>query len=465
MALNSLLALFAYLNKEDVSYCHWKSNANLEASFNGETDFDLLVDSKDQAKFSNCLHNFNLKSRRSTANKVFPGMEDYIGFDEESGELYHLHVHYRLVIGRKHRKNYRLPFEKVILETAIFHEHLPIKIIRPEIEYLILLIRSLLKIEFTIRSIIRMSIKMSLFPENILNEYNYLTNQRSDEDSFDAGKLFPPELRDFFNSFKDTPDKLSVFKIILLRRKLQKVLRPFRLFTGKSLRREIKINRLSAQESLSWLSPGGISIAFVGPDGSGKSSAAEHIYRWLGWKFSVENLYMGLPKSDFSWEIIKYSSALTKKIKLDFLSHWLNIIAWIYIAKKRLKIFNCATHFINQGKIVIFDRYPLKAFWDMVEPMDGPRLGKPSYWKDKERLIYRSIKPPDWIFLFLVDDDEAIKRKNEKMYPKKMANLKKKIELANEMAKIKLQNVIVIDSMDTQKQVHNKIKIQIWNRL
>ena len=106
--------IFDSLNHTDIKYCHWKSNSHLDKSFEAESDFDLLIDREDAAKFVNFLHNFNFKQKFSTANYVYPGFEDYLWFDELSGNIFHFHVHYKLIIGKKNQKNYRIPIEKII---------------------------------------------------------------------------------------------------------------------------------------------------------------------------------------------------------------------------------------------------------------------------------------------------------------------------------------------------------------
>jgi len=49
----------------------------------------------------------------------YPGIEDWIGFDEETGQLAHVHLHYQLVLGRKYVKEQHLPWEELVLDTAV----------------------------------------------------------------------------------------------------------------------------------------------------------------------------------------------------------------------------------------------------------------------------------------------------------------------------------------------------------
>ena len=48
------------------------------------------------------------------------GVEDYIGLDEFSGKLVHLHLHWQLVIGERNIKSIRVPWENLFLERRVF---------------------------------------------------------------------------------------------------------------------------------------------------------------------------------------------------------------------------------------------------------------------------------------------------------------------------------------------------------
>ena len=74
---------FEDLNTSNIRYCHWKSNAHLKKSFEGKTDFDLLIDRNDVSKFYGILLKFRFKRRINTANNLYHSLEDFIGFDDD----------------------------------------------------------------------------------------------------------------------------------------------------------------------------------------------------------------------------------------------------------------------------------------------------------------------------------------------------------------------------------------------
>ena len=104
--------LFQALDQQGIGYCHWKSNANLERSLRGLTDLDLLVARTDSSRFRKVLCQHDFKPALSPPLNIYPAMEDYIGYDRETGLLVHLHIHYQLILGEMGVKNYRLPLEE-----------------------------------------------------------------------------------------------------------------------------------------------------------------------------------------------------------------------------------------------------------------------------------------------------------------------------------------------------------------
>ena len=91
---------FATLNQQGIRYCHWKSNEHLDMALLGKTDFDLLVDPAHRDRFCFQLKAFDFSEVLSPPDKRFPGLEDHLGMDGKTGELVHLHVHYRLVLSQ-----------------------------------------------------------------------------------------------------------------------------------------------------------------------------------------------------------------------------------------------------------------------------------------------------------------------------------------------------------------------------
>jgi len=116
----ALGALLDELAEKGVRYCLWKSNIRLRAGLAGETDLDLLVDREYGLQLREILGRHRLKQLMPHKASAHAGMEHFLGMDEASGRLFHLHVHYQLVLGEQYVKNYRLPMESQVLGSVRF---------------------------------------------------------------------------------------------------------------------------------------------------------------------------------------------------------------------------------------------------------------------------------------------------------------------------------------------------------
>jgi thymidylate kinase len=119
----------------------------------------------------------------------------------------------------------------------------------------------------------------------------------------------------------------------------------------------------------------------------------------------------------------------------------------------------------NQGRIVIFDRFPLKEFWDMNEPMDGPRIQNSCRWAKTERTFYHNLKYPDYIFILQVNEEESINRKKEHLNAKKRHLIKEKIKAVDKLVKTKSDRLIIMDTLKGQEQTLLEIKRKLWELL
>ena len=97
------------LHEAGVSYCHWKSNEHLRPGTLGETDLDILVDRESASQVVQMLAETGYKRMAAVPARSYVGIEDYLALDQSSGRLIHLHLHYRLVLGEKFLKGYRVP--------------------------------------------------------------------------------------------------------------------------------------------------------------------------------------------------------------------------------------------------------------------------------------------------------------------------------------------------------------------
>jgi len=305
-------------------------------------------------------------------------------------------------------------------------------------ELLLLVIRSCMKL--SIRNILQYFLqnRKSLFPKNILNEFRFLLNDYKQDRFRDvllkSGlPLSESRLLAFIEKLND--GTLTIANILLLRFHIFKSLRSFRYQSYvKSYKKVYKImlHMLPVINKI-WpvprkkLNGRGIYFSLVGADGSGKTTLVKDLTKWLSWKMQVRTLYFGIPKTLSLKMVNKLISLLRFPTKIGLkktfapvvnLGNYISARRWIWIAGKRLRIYLKASAWTEKGMIVISDRYPLREFWNMASPMDGPRIQKEcgvesNNCAEREEHYYSQIGLPDKIFVLQTDIDELRKRKKD----------------------------------------------------
>lgn len=468
--------LFVRLNKQEITYCHWKSNSHLDKALSGKTDLDLLVERDHDPEFKEILREFDFKEILSPVDKRFPGLHDYLGFDRETGRLVHLHVHYNLVLGQKYIKNHHLPIEKYFLaNTRLRHG---VYIPNAELELAFLVIRAHMKVDLL--SLIKHFIRnlqgkaYTPFPADIENEFSELIEESDpailDEVIEDMGVPIDPGMfNDFINKF--TENRLSVFAVINYRNAIISALTGYRRETGlkpvikyyKHAFMEIRFLRYILPAKRKTMPEVGISISLVGADGSGKSSHVKDLTKWLSWKLSVKKYYYGIPKSNLL-AAYSYLIRLVRKLRLDALAVYFQNMLWLYLSWSRYKLSRTIHNEKARGNVVISDRFPLESFYSMSEPMDGPRIkhedvGINKYMADLEKKNYNRIIKPDLIFVLKVTLDELRKRKKDLDYE----THKKKAEAVNSI--VETDKMEIIDANLPYDEIQLILKSKIWASL
>ncbi len=465
--------LFEYFNSNKIRYCHWKSNVHLDKALQGKTDLDVLIHRADKDKFELACRKFDLKKIMSPPEKQFPGMEDYLGFDNNTGELIHLHVHYLLVLGEKYIKNHHLPIEEIVFDHLTQKQNVYIPIC--EMELLLLVIRAHMKVDAI--SLVKHGIKYCMgrfytpFPTDIEREFLDLI-QNSDDKKL--GLLlkkcgFPISDQLFFDFFKQFSEKkISPFSILKNKWQITKGLERYR--RNKSVLvywdyfsfyvRALPLINKVLKEKRKILPYTGKIFSLVGADGSGKSTLKKDLQEWLSWKLSLKTYYYGIPKTRYL-HFISYVIRGFNKFKLTFFARLFECYYWAYVAKNRHGISKRSRKQIEQGITILTDRFPMMDFHTMKEPMDGPRLkqytrGINAYFSKREAYHYDEIKMPDCILVLQVDIDELRKRKTD-------LDIQTHREKADAVNAVKRRDgVVLISANKAYADVQLDIKREIW---
>ncbi len=437
--LETVSNLLSALKHEGVNYCHWKSNIRLDEAVYGKTDLDLLVDEQHLDVFKRILDKFDVKPILSAPGKDYPGIENFLGFDATTGNLFHLHVHYQLVLGEQYVKNYWLPLETHLLESV--RQLRSVQIPAPEMELIVFCIRALLKYRdrdgikdiFTIRS--------PGLPIHVIQEAKWLlaqtTFERVSQTMQKLGSQYPADIiLNFLHIASNSPR--DGYQLLILRTRLRRALRPFQrhsryraslIYFRELWRQRKSFLRFRVRQKMK-PSKGGRSLALIGIDGAGKSAMTQSLHKWLAWKLDVERYYLGSKQPSRLSELLYLLFRMTRRSHracvqllgekslpssgLAALRQTLLYSHDISIGYDRLRCFRASQAKAAAGTLVIYDRFPMAA------SLDGPKIqsmAKGNFrrlthaFRQWENHIYRKFTPPDYLFLLDVNPEVSIQRK------------------------------------------------------
>jgi hypothetical protein len=303
-ALPSIISLCETLKAEEIDYCHWKSNAAIKRSASGENDLDLLVSRVDAQRFVELLDRLGYKEVRVLPEEQLPGIRDFYGYDETADRLIHVHAHFQLVLGHDLTKNYHLPIERPYLDSSIQCElfRLPAQ----EFELVVFVIRMILK-HSTLDAILMRHGRLSTSERC---ELEFLLSQINLERSRTVLKQNLPFID--YGLFEKCVQALqpgsSFLKRIQVGQQLQNKLRscarrPQIADLILKLWRRVEqpiIYRLNLRRPRKHFANGGLLVAIIGGDGSGKTTAVTELRQRLSQEFDVIKVHMGKPSWSFT---------------------------------------------------------------------------------------------------------------------------------------------------------------------
>lgn len=451
ITLGLIQQLCSALAEKHINYCHWKSNDAIHRSASGDNDLDLLIGREELTRFTQILGHLGFKPAIAPLQKQMPGVLDYFGFDAPSGKLVHVHAHYQLVLGHDMTKNYRLPIERPFLNSATLDEMFQIP--APEFEYIVFVLRMVLK-HAAWEAILGGEGKLSQAEKR---ELTHLEMQIDPERVKALLKEHLPyiDLNLFAACTQALLPKCSLASRIKTALWLQRSLqangrRPNSTDSFLKLwRRGLTLikRRLKTAPSKYQLGSGGVSIAIVGGDGAGKTTAVSALHQWLAKYFITTRVHMGKPHWSLPTIAIRtvlkvgnllrlYPAETTYRQTLSQTSLVSPGYPWLLRelcrAKDRYRTYLSARRFANKGGLVLFDRYPIP----QIQLMDGPltqqflndlantpqpmQLLSPHDSSavvksliELETSYYRHIVPPELLIVLRVDPEIAVLRKTE----------------------------------------------------
>jgi hypothetical protein len=498
-ALPALLRFLRELADTRVRHCAWKSNDHLLAALAGETDLDLLVDRGDSARFDAAVARHGLRRVVPPPADAHPAMEHYLGFDRGSGRLFHLHVHFRLVLGERYVKNHRVRLERELLDNTRALHGVPVP--AADLELAVLVVRALLK--YRTRDVVKdvLQIRSPGIPVETLAELEWLRGDRdlaAIRPGLDSiGAVVPADVvASFLEVVKNDP-RAGVHLLLLrsrLRRALRDCRRHSRVRAGVTYAHALwRHRRLLGRRDIPGMTLpcGGTTVALVGADGSGKTTVAADVARWLGWKLETRVHYLGSkapsPLTDWlyvgfralrrshrnvSSRVGEHSPAARPIAAARDLALALHHVS---VGWDRRRHHACGRRDADAGGIAVFDRYPLPRPGDGPEHrlLDGPQItdlvgprsrGLTGALAVLEERIYQGFGLPDHLVLLDVDPLVAARRKPDHRIDVIRAKTVAAAQLAG-LAERAGTPVTRIDANQALDRVLLDVKARLWDAL
>jgi thymidylate kinase len=493
-ALSVITRLFGEFHKRQIRYCHWKAHgAHLIASVTGDSDLDILFDVNQKEEIEFILAALGFKEFEAIKQKRIEGIVDFLGLDTLSGKLIHLHAHYKLPMGALYLKEYQPDLEELILENRVFNNAYGTYCIHPVIQFVLLFLMESLKLRHRDALAIRIRNKVQC-NEKTLSEYRWLKERVMHAKVQSILQILfknPSPIEKILNQDINRKQLLKLAALVKTEFSEKQL---FPTVQGVLIRwfREVTaiINKRAARW---WPIPakrtnprGGVAIAVIGADGSGKSTAISDLKKTFEGKLDVCPIYFGRGDGKVSWtrrQLQSFKEMLfpEKKIRIKnqghgsshkqegLLSITYKCINAILVAREKSKNLKRMQAAKKRGMLVIGDRYPQNQIMGFN---DGPLLyslknsGNPLFriCARYEAKIYARAEeaPPEIVFKLIADAGVVEKRKPGET---SLEKLEAKINGIKQLRFKDPCQVITVDATKPLPEVLTIIKKEIWNAM
>lgn len=402
--------LFKRLDQDLIKLVYFKSSKDIDKAMNGEGDLDVYLQFGCRDDFKKALIDSGFFKVIPNASRRYSEVDNYIGYCADSGAFGHIHIHYQMVVGPDYAKSLLLRPGDVFKEstTAYSDQYESCHVISSRDELRLAIFRWLLKVRC--KDFFTATKKLS----DLIDEIQFLERQVCD-DQF--SKSIRENFRKASNRRVTLQQFLSVFKIQDMEVKIH--LRLWLILKIKELCGRI-YNKVVTQAGLFGphmnLECGhGKIIAFVGCDGSGKSSLLSETSKTIGSRINTTELHFGKP-GFFLLFFARYFTSLSKFVSSRKLQELIFGISVLILACARRLCFKKAEKQALKGKIVFLDRLFVRELG-----LDGGRdlklvessLGSNNLIFRFCRKMYNSIGNPSLLFVINAPIKTILERRAE----------------------------------------------------
>jgi hypothetical protein len=473
-----------------VAWCYWKSGRRAAAALAGETDLDILVAPASQHAARRVLLECGFRLFAPVANRADPSIECYLNLDEATGQIAHVDLHARLMVGGALLKTHRLPWEESLIRRAAPSGGVKLPLLDPASEAVLLVVRACLELRrsdpIVARNWALTTKKFALDRASLATRVDRKTVRARAAELLDD-KIAAPLAAALFD-----PRPLQEQRD--LRRRVRRTLARFRTYGGLEgfVRGAWRGCRAAAgafnQRALHWPRPWnrrvpnrGIVVAVLAVDGGGKSTLVRGLRGWLGREVDVLTLYFGTGDGRPSWFLLPLkllvpivSKLLRRKPKgsshgvvthsAPGLAYSLLLAVWatVLAVEKRMKL-RAAQRAASRGMVVITDRFPQDQILDFNDGPLLPRLTRvPGWLRAFEASAYalaRELRPD--LVIKLVASPELIASREPTMDP---GVIHARTAAVGQL-KFDGASVTAIPASQSAAAVLRAAKIEIWRAL
>ncbi|UCS92961.1 hypothetical protein KZP23_20210 [Echinicola marina] len=460
------------LQQSGIRFLHWKGNQHIMDSLEGKSDMEILVDPKHKETFESILRKLKFRKAISPKWNTYPKVEDWIGFDQKTGNLLHLHTHYAIVTGVKYVKHLYLPWLEEYFSQLKTDEKSGWPIPKPELESLVLFIRIWAKMPLTNR--IKKAPEVSKERlEELVGLLQQCEDQKLLKTCWNLQLKIPEGFMDAVKKIRLEADQKETVRIA--KYFYTQVKRHYRKSWISSLAQSyyytyyLKVTSFffrffSPMSYKKKLLTGGKIMALVGSDGAGKSTLCEDIVKWLTFKLDTHYFYMGKYPFIRSYNKVLFSPSKLLHSKTKFSKKLRKILGdyyYLILPQRKIDMLQLAKKISLGGSLIICDRFPQN---NVLHMHDGPHLqnGVQSKKSAKEWSLFKKIEmmEPDMIFKLKVSPEIATQRKSSH----DTEAIKRKCENLDNLS-FRHAKVIEINACPPYHEVLLKIKNEIWNNL
>jgi thymidylate kinase len=408
-----------------IRYCQWKGQWSAHRWATGHGDVDLLVDRDAITQFRTIIGQLGFKAAYPAGYRRIPGVESYFGHDPLVPRLLHLHVHYRLVLGDYWRPIYRIPIESPMLDCTVRGQ--PFRAPSPTYQFLVFVLRLMLRqvgrpllsaqtrwtsgVEIQLASLEAGSDRDQLadilarhLPTLDLALFDRCVRSLQGGCGPLERAVLPWQLHQRLRSHARRPEVAAVVSAALER-----------ILPG-SVARTISPDQVH-------LAAGGAVVALLGGDGSGKTTCARELARWLAPVFLTMRAHLGNPPRSvltlLVGGLLKLQHGLERLLKHTAApASYLELCRYACTARDRFRLYRRIHRFAARGGVAICERYPVEQNRLLVGPcIPGLLRGKPdklrAWLRQKEASYYNHMLGPDVLCVLRLDPDLAVARKPE----------------------------------------------------